>query len=306
MCSSDSRLQPGTIDDSMSTFDAVGRIMHSRVFAWLHPTRLADDNMVYASYKTVLNITLDWTMGGLPGDIRVSNYTANGVFASSTLGFPLLDSQFAGQNVSVRVYVSSATLGVTNALLTEFQTNVVQPPGLRSACPDRILSQVLQTIVVQGVGFVNSPSLACVVNDEYVFPATYSSAFTVTCMVTWPTNITNQAVTLKVANDGEIDRTGEAEFVWVTILGACESTKPGSVASPNGCICPTNTADTLTSCEPCATVKERSVAANVTGPGCMCPIGHRDDGNRCEPCENGSFQSQPGQFRCVCKSGTRQ
>ena len=126
-----------------------------------------------ASPGTVVTIALNRLLGNPPSDMAVSNYSVNGVFADGNYGMPDLGVQ--NETATLLVYVTSGSLGLTNALLSSFSASVqfYEAPVLKSVCPDSITAGIDVSVLVQGSGFISSSSLRCVLNGEYLYPAVY-------------------------------------------------------------------------------------------------------------------------------------
>ena len=142
----------------------------------------------------------------------------------------------------------------------------VSTPSLISVCPDRILANISQTMIVQGM-FPSNVPLSCVLSGAgsiLFYDANYLSSTTIACIsLIWPNTTLNQVVQLHVTVGNSF---GIQSGLSITILGACEVTKAGSVPGANGC---------------------------------ECPPGTSDNGASCIPCENGYYQPNFGQTLCV-------
>jgi hypothetical protein len=203
---------------------------------------------VRVSYGTRLNITLS-SVGNPPSDMVISTFKVNNVLADPNFRVPFLPLQ--NDTVAILVYVTSPTYGIV--ALTGFQATVLYIPAaeLRSVCPDRILAQVPQSVVIQGAGFFASSSLKCVLNGIASFPALLTNPTTVVCDLLWLNATANQILSLYVTNDGSSDSMLSQVPLSMVIKGACESEKPGSIVTSNGCQCPAGTSDAGASCIAC-------------------------------------------------------
>jgi hypothetical protein len=194
------------------------------------------------SSGTRLNISLSAT-GEPPADMIVSTFTIGVVFAGSNFSVPTLAIE--NQPAELVVYVNSSSFGVVP--LSAFQASVLYlpVPELRSVCPDRILAQVPQSVVIQGSNFYASSSLMCVLNGSLFFPGVLNNPNTVVCDLIWEDATADQVLSLNVANDGTVDSIIVSQTpLLITVKGE----KPGS---SEGCRCPHGTADNDFNCLPC-------------------------------------------------------
>jgi len=203
-------------------------------------------------------------------------------------------------------------------------------PQLYSVCPNQILSDLPETVVIQGDDFVNTPNLRCIFDENIIIVPVYISAKSVSCTLIYSNRTSPANVNLTLTNDGLI--IANIPLI-VNVIGACAKIKPNSIPSGSACICPAGFEDinnaycqkcpdgfyqpnqNQQSCIPCdATETTNGVLGSLFQTACVCKSGlYKAQANQtscsacpygldCTQAATGNYTVLPGFWRAQAKS----
>lgn len=224
-----------------------------------------------ASEGSVVQVSIvpEFYQHAIPWQIASLVVSMHGIQTDATSGsmiMPHLPSPTIITNITANVTYVFGNIYLWRVVPYNGSIEYYPSADVYSACPWQIQAYVNYTISVQGDNFYNSAHLRCIFGGTSV-SVSYISKQNVQCTVF----STNETYTISEIYVSNADNVLSLHSTPITIIGACELTKPNSIPVDNTC---------------------------------KCKAGFRDLVYSCIECNDGSFQPDIGQSTCIeCAPG---